>query len=288
MAQLIRRAIALRKTIGVSYRHAHSGRGEVAPGTGRQADLSGLGPKRFYDVVSVAQQNDGSYAVTVDGRVVKTPQRGMLAAPTHALATAVAAEWDAQTGRIRPSSMPLTTLVSTARDFVPDSREGLVAQTMGFLDTDTVCIRPGYPSELVEAQERAFGPVVGHLRERRGVELNIVRGSLSAPQGKDNWEKLKSGLVGLDDYSLAAVDAATRCAKSVAIAIALADGALSAEQAVAAARSEEQWQMRVWGCVEGGHDLDDADVLVRLAAADAIFKFIASEPDAFREQEKMR
>lgn len=288
MVRLLRAAIVVRKTLRVPYRQAHSGRGEVAPGTGRQADLSGLGPKRFYDVVSVALQDDGSYAVTVDGKAVKTPRRGTLAAPTHALATAVAAEWDAQTGRIRPSSMPLTTLVSTARDVVPDSRERFVAQTLRFLDTDTVCIRPGYPSELVAAQDRAFGPVVGHLRERRGVELNVVQGALAAPQGEKNWERLKGVLDRLDIYSLAAVDAAASCAKSVAIAVALSDGAVSPQQAVEAARSEEQWQMRVWGCVEGGHDLDDADMLVRLAAADAIFKFVALEPEAFREADNVR
>lgn len=280
MLRLQRAAAVLRRQLHAPCRQAHNGRKEVAPGSGRQADLSGLGPKRFYEHVDVAAQADGTFAVTVDGKVVKTPRRGSLAAPTRALATAVAAEWDAQEGRIRPSSMPLTTLVSTARDIVPSSRDTFVAQTLRFLDTDTVCIRPAYPSELVEAQDQAFAPVVAHLASR-GVDLNVVRGGLSAPQGDDAREVLQGALAALDDYSLAAVDSAAGSAKSVAIAIALADGAVSPAQAVTAARSEEQWQMRVWGCVEGGHDLDDADILVRLAAADAIFKFVALDPEAF-------
>ena len=41
---------------------------------------------------------------------------------------------------------------------------------------------------------------------------------------------------------------------------------LSIEQAVAAARLEEDHQIAAWGLVEGGHDIDIADLRVRVAA----------------------
>lgn len=43
-------------------------------------------------------------------------------------------------------------------------------------------------------------------------------------------------------------------------------GQLKVKDAVAAARLEEEWQMQEWGLVEGGHDIDIADINVRVAA----------------------
>lgn len=38
------------------------------------------------------------------------------------------------------------------------------------------------------------------------------------------------------------------------------------EQAMAAARAEEDHQIEQWGLVEGGHDVDIADLRVRVSA----------------------
>lgn len=255
--------------------------GEVAPGGGRLTDLQGLGPKRFYKDVDVSRQDDGTFAVTIDGRNVRTPRRSVLSAPTEPLATALASEWDAQEGRIRPSSMPLTTLVSTAKDIVPEFRERICAAIMAFLHTDTVCIRPAHPSELVTAQDALYTPIIEHLGVMHGIELNVTRGELSAPQTVECLAKAERLVRSVDDYALAALDLATSSSKSLAIAIGLRDAAYDAVTATAAARSEEQWQARVWGEVEGGHDVDDADILVRIAAADALFRFIDLDPHAF-------
>lgn len=254
--------------------------GEVAPGSGRQTDLSGLGPRRFYKDVDVKREEDGSFAVTVDGKRVRTPRRTILSTPSERLSIALAAEWDAQTERIRPSSMPLTTLVGTAKDIVPEFRDRICASALKYLDTDTVCIRPAYPSELVEKQDMLYAPVVQHL-ESRGLKPNVTRGALEAPQTETVVSCLTDFVEQLDDYSLAALDSATSSAKSLAIAVALHDAAIDAKQAVAAARSEEQWQANVWGVVEGGHDMDDADILVRLAAADTVFRFVQLDRELF-------
>lgn len=258
---------------------------QISPGTGRQTDLSGLGPKRFYDQVDLKQLANGHFAVTVDQKPVRTPLGGTLAAPTKVFATAVAAEWDAQQGRLRPSSMPLTSLVATARDIVPENRERIQNGIIKFLHTDSVCIRPGHPSELVEAQDVAYGPVVRFVMDRWGMELNIVRGGLSAPQTEGVEEIMRNVVSRLDDYSLAAMEVATGCAKSLMIGVALLKGGVDVGCAIRAARCEEEWQSRVWGKVEGGHDLDDADVAVRLSAADAVFRFVELEPQAFVRQE---
>lgn len=255
---------------------------EVAPASGRLTDLSGLGPKRFYKDVDVLHDAAaGHYAVTIDGRQLRTPRRSILAAPTEALAAALAAEWDAQAARIRPSSMPLTTLVSTATDIVPAFRASITDSVLRFLDTDALCIRPDYPDSLVAAQERLFAPVVAHLLATRGLDLNVSVGGLSADQAPAVRSGVEEAVRALDDLSLAAMDSAASTCKSVAVALALYDGEIDAEHAAAAARSEEGWQEQVWGMVEGGHDLDAADVLVRLSAAETIFRMVDMAPDKF-------
>src|SRR5690349_10219080 len=91
--------------------------------------------RRFYDVTGVAEQ-DGAFAVMLDGKAVRTPARRPLGAPTRALAEAVAAEWDAQTEFIDPANMPLTRLVNTILDGVVSGPEPVAAEVSRYLGSD--------------------------------------------------------------------------------------------------------------------------------------------------------
>lgn len=74
-----------------------------------------------------------------------------------------------------------------------------------------------------------------------------------APQGLDRWQ-------------LAAAEQLAACCKSVLLGLAATAQELSVEQAMAAARAEEDHQIEQWGLVEGGHDVDIADLRVRVSA----------------------
>ena len=50
------------------------------------------------------------------------------------------------------------------------------------------------------------------------------------------------------------------------IGMATASGRLGVEEALQAARLEEDQQIAEWGLVEGGHDIDIADIRVRVAS----------------------
>src|SRR5712691_9972325 len=73
--------------------------------------------RRFYKNVGLAHDSEG-FSVALDGRLVKTPARRPLAAPTRSLAEAIAAEWEAQAEVIDPAKMPLTRLANTIIDGV--------------------------------------------------------------------------------------------------------------------------------------------------------------------------
>lgn len=256
-------------------------------GGGRLADLSGLGPKRFYDRVDVFQEDPKSHAVTVDGKVVRTPKRQLLATPSLPLSLAIAAEWDAQDTRLRPSSMPLTALAFAALDIAPHFREKITSAILRFVHTDSVTVRADTPKELVEYQNEAYADVLAHATSQ-GAHVRVARGMLDARQDVSVEHWIRDTVNDLDDWSLVAVDSAAATAKSALVAVALLHGAITAEQAVHAARSEERWQAKVWGTVEGGHDLDDADTAVRLAAADTIFRLVQMYPYAFTAASQQR
>src|ERR1043165_370779 len=71
--------------------------------------------KRFYEKAGVTETPKG-FAITLDGKPVRTPSRRKLTAPTKAIAASMVAEWDAQKEVIEPTTMPVTRLANTVND----------------------------------------------------------------------------------------------------------------------------------------------------------------------------
>src|SRR5690242_16513815 len=79
--------------------------------------------KRFYTEANAGEageRGEQGHPVLLDGKPVRTPARRPLAAPTHALAKAMADEWNAQRDVIDPARMPLTRLANAVIDAVAD------------------------------------------------------------------------------------------------------------------------------------------------------------------------
>jgi len=81
-------------------------------------------------------------------------------------------------------------------------------------------------------------------------------------------------LAAADDWTLAALDSVTGSCKSFVLALALCRRRLSAREVCVAARVAEQYQTDLWGEVEAGHDLDRADLQVRVSAASAFLRML--------------
>src|SRR5207245_2785737 len=83
-----------------------------------------------------------------------------------------------------------------------------------------------------------------------------------------------------DDYTLAALDSLAHNSKSLIIAFALWKRHLTVEQAIKASRVEEDYQQQYWGEVvgAGGHDVDKANVTVRMAAANLFLSMLPQKP----------
>lgn len=201
--------------------------------------------RRFYREAA-AVQNEG-WRIALDGKVVKTPARNPLILPTQALAEAVAAEWAAQDVKVKPDTMPLMQLASTAIDRVAPDRLRIVAETAGYAATDLVCYRAEAPAELVARQAAAWDPLIDWLRERYDVSLQVAAGVMAIPQSDQALAALTRAVAALDDFRLTALGVMTGASGSLAVALAVLEGRISPEAGAAAAQLDELFQAERWG-----------------------------------------
>lgn len=78
----------------------------------------------------------------------------------------------------------------------------------------------------------------------------------------------------LDRWQLTAIEQLTTSSKSIVLAAAALQQRLTVEEAIAAARLEEDFQLEDWGMVEAGHDLDIADTKTRIGAPIVFYKLL--------------
>ena len=202
--------------------------------------------KRFFKHARADDAGEGRVAILLDGKPVLTPSRRALAAPSRPLAQAIASEWDAQTDLIDPARMPLTRLANSIIDGVGDRPDPVAAEIERYLASDLVCYRAAAPSGLVERQARHWDPILAWARETLGAPLRAAPGVVHIAQDEDALARAR-GAIPREPWRLGALNAATTLAGSALIALALARGRLSVEEAWQAAHVDEDWNMEQWG-----------------------------------------
>lgn len=202
--------------------------------------------KRFYKAAGSAAQDDG-FAVTLDGRFVRTPAGTPLHLPSAALAEAVAAEWQGQGDHVEPTSMPLMQLAATALDRVGPKREAVLDELLRFVATDLLCYRAAEPQDLIDRQARVWQPVLDWAMTRYDAPLCVTSGVMPVPQPDDALAALRRAVALLDDWRLTALQSATAASGSLVLALALVEGRLDALQAFAASQLDELYQIELWG-----------------------------------------
>jgi chaperone required for assembly of F1-ATPase len=202
--------------------------------------------KRFYQKAGIMPAA-GGYGVALDGRPIKTPAKQNLTVPSTALATAIAEEWEAQQGDIRPAEMPLTRLASTAIDRVMPQRVAIVQQIADYAGTDLVCYRAMRPPELAARQHAVWQPLVDWAALRYDAPLAVTAGVIPKSQPTASLRAFAAAVAAQDDFALAALHVATGACGSLIIALALLEARLDAAEAFAASQLDESFQIEAWG-----------------------------------------
>ena len=201
--------------------------------------------RRFYEKAEVAQDGD-VFAVRLDGKPIRTPARRPMAAPTRALAQAIADEWQAQETVIDPARMPLTRLANSIIDGVADAPEAVREEIVKYLGSDLLFYRADGPEGLTERQAKAWDPVVRWAADALGARFIMVEGVVFAAQPEEAVAAAAKAIP-TEIWRLGATHSVMTLTGSALLALALAHGAITAEEAWNAAHVDEDWQMEQWG-----------------------------------------
>lgn len=223
-------------------------------------------PRRFWTAVDVAQ-GEGGFVVRLDGRVAKTPAGAPLALPTRALAELVAEEWAAQGETVEFATMLATRLASTVIDRVPAQRQAVARETAKYAGSDLTCYLAEDPPALIQAEQALWRPVLDWAEAELGLRFAQTAGLAHTPQPPETIARVEALAAAMDDWRLTALAFAAPLFGSAVLALALAHGRLTGEEAFDASRVDEAFQERRWGV-----DAEAADRTARLRAEAAMLQ----------------
>lgn len=202
--------------------------------------------KRFWKTARIDTVDSG-FAVLLDERPVKTPAKAPLVLPTRAFAEAIAAEWDAQDGEIRPETMPYTRSANAAIDKVTVQHAEVADLLAAYGETDLICYRATDPEPLIARQIEAWDPLLAWTRETFGADLAPASGIIPREQDPEALARLRAEVHAFDAFRLAAFHDLVSITGSLVLGLAVARGHIDAESAWTLSRIDETWQSEQWG-----------------------------------------
>lgn len=203
-------------------------------------------PKRFWKAAAVVAEGDG-FTVLLDGRKVKTPAKAQLIVPTEGLAQLIAAEWDAQQGKIKPETMPVTRMANSAIDKVVPQYEEVANILAAYGETDHLCYRAEKPAALIARQKAAWDPLIQWAADTLNAPLRTGHGVIHIAQPPESLATLHDQVRALGNFRLAAFHDLVALSGSLILSFAVARGRLDAQSAWEISRIDETWQIEQWG-----------------------------------------
>ena len=208
--------------------------------------MSDWAAKRSWETVAIECQ-DAQHVILLDGRLVKTPAKATLAVPTHAMAEAIAAEWNAQKEQIDPRTMPNTRSANAAIDKVTPQKAEVAALIAAYGEDDFLCYRAPAPQELIERQKEAWDPLLSWAAEVLDAPLLTVEGVMHVEQPANSVINLTALVTGQTPFELAALHDLVSMSGSLVIGLAAQAGAFGNDDLWIRSRLDELWQIEHWG-----------------------------------------
>jgi chaperone required for assembly of F1-ATPase len=201
--------------------------------------------KRFYVDAGVAETPDG-FAVTLDGKPIRTPAGRQVVAPIAPIAAAIAAEWEAQQEFIDPLTMPLTRFANSVGEAVVEKVGAVTEDVAKYLRSDLLFYRAGHPEALVAREAALWDPVLFWAADALGAHFILAEGIVHVRQPDSAVAAARAALPA-DPWSIAALHVVTTLTGSALLALALLRGVLDQDQVWAAAHADEDWNIEKWG-----------------------------------------
>jgi len=142
--------------------------------------------------------------------------------------------------------MPLTRLANTIIDGVAASAPEVRAEIAKYLKADLLFYRAEAPDGLVAYQAQAWDPILDWAHATLGAHFMLSQGVMHVTQPEGALAAAAAAIPD-DPWRLGALHAATTLTGSALIALALARGQVSVDDAWTAAHVDEDWNMKFWG-----------------------------------------
>ncbi len=214
--------------------------------------------KRFYETVSVspvkldaespiyAQQSD-AYALFLDKKLLKSPDKKPFCLPNLALAEAICQEWQAQTEKILPETMPLMGQAAKTVDWISLKTDLAYQEIIAYAETDLLCYQTDFPSSLALKQRASWQPILDWIAETFQAPLTVTYTVDAIPQPPESIAHLRHRVQSVSPWVLAALHSLTGVLGSACLALALTHNRISATQAYEASFLDELYQIEKWG-----------------------------------------
>ncbi|GHA50019.1 ATPase [Amylibacter ulvae] len=220
--------------------------------------------KRFWKDVTITQ-NDAGFGIQLDQHQLRTPEKAAFIVPTRALAEMVRDEWDAPKDKVDLSVMHATRITNATIDTIMVNTDTVVDGIAEYGGTDLLCYRADSPAELIARQADVWDPVLTWAAAELNAPLNVTTGVMYVAQPEQSVAHLKSKLLAMTPFQIAAMHDLVAISGSLVLALALVSNHLTFEQAFAASRVDEHWQKEQWGV--------DDDAEIKEAAKAKEFEF---------------
>ena len=211
--------------------------------------MSEWAPKRFYKDATFDREGD-QFVVRLDGKPVRTPGKRLLALPGDAMARNVAAEWQAQEGKIDPRSMPWTRSANTSIDKVATQRFEIMEHLAGYAGTDLLCYRAEGLDALVKRQAENWDPLLDWVTQRYSLSLKVTRGLMPVAQDESALRTLRATMEPMSNFELTGFYELVALSGSFSIALAAVEAVQPPDVLWKISRIDETWQSEQWGADE--------------------------------------
>lgn len=206
--------------------------------------------RRFWEAVTVERGDDG-LVILLDGKPMRIPGGTPLMLTGEPLARAIAAEWQAaggeKGGEMSMEDVPLTRLAGTAQDRIAPNPLPVAAGLAEYAESDLLCYRAEHPDALVVRQAHEWQPWLDWARRTHGVRLVVTAGITHQPQDPAALERVRQLYAAMPAPVLAALSIAVPAMGSAVLGLALAEGAIGAEEAYRVSNLDELFQREQWG-----------------------------------------
>ena len=208
--------------------------------------MSNWAPKRFWSSVTVAETPDG-FGITLDDKPVNTPSKTRLIVPSRELADLIAAEWDAQQGKVDPRTMPATRAANSALDKVRPQVADVADLIAAYGESDYLCYRATSPDALIARQAMFLDPVLNWAADALNARLKTGLGVVPIAQDPAAIAELRDRVHQFDHFQLTGFHDLVSLSGSLILGFAVAMQAQAAEQVWTLSRIDEDWQAEQWG-----------------------------------------